>query len=253
MQTDCTPVCKNFNPNPLTVLIGQPPATFCVHEYQIKLLGTDSACGILTVYCMEFGDAHRCAEKSGGTDNSFPFSPEEHKTMSHKPISDENYLKLKKMENEFYRRGYNVVFPEKATAGVNRLEFKLVNVPTEKLQYAELYLLLTRPATTSQDILYGKMAYTGAGIFIADLNIPSGGDWVIRTMIKADGLELMKEGILTLPKNGGAKPATSNLLNSDTNGLTNAGGPLIIPKENPSDPLPNGIKSDAVLCSPNSL
>jgi nitrogen fixation protein FixH len=125
---------------------------------------------------------------------------------------DEQYNDLMEMSREFDRR-YDFVWSGKKQLGPNQWRFSLRDKQGNSISSAEVRLLVTREATTKQDIDLGALPYVDS-YYIAELDVPAAGTWLLNMNLLVKDLRVNRQFIMDLPATTAQKTDAEKLINA---------------------------------------
>lgn len=124
---------------------------------------------------------------------------------------DERYNDLQEMSREFDRR-YQFAFLGDTSEGVNRWRFSLQDQQGHPISGADIRLLVTREATTTQDIDLGALPYVD-GYYETEFNLPAGGTWLLNMNLYVKELQVARQFVVRIPV-GDDKSAEERAINA---------------------------------------
>ena len=112
---------------------------------------------------------------------------------------DANINELKLMSGEFDAQGFKLYFPEQLKLGTNRFSFILQDFRGEPVTDASLNLLVTREATTKDDIEAGQLIYKNSKYHSEPVVLDKPGAWILNVEVKLAKLTIIRKTHLTIP------------------------------------------------------
>lgn len=118
-----------------------------------------------------------------------PVELDNHYRQSYQYVN-ENINQLLEMSAAFDEQGYHIKLSTPPQIGDNRLAFQLLDKNNQAIDQASIDLLITRRATTRDDMNIGFLTYDN-GYYIADnVTFSSRGTWIFNLEIRLDGLQV---------------------------------------------------------------
>ncbi|MBC8259493.1 MAG: FixH family protein [SAR324 cluster bacterium] len=112
---------------------------------------------------------------------------------------DANINDLLRMSAQFDERGFKLQLPKQLKLGTNSLSFVLQDSNAEAVSGASLNLLITREATTKDDIVAGKLVFHDGKYHSEAIEILSPGIWILNVEITIADLRLIRKAYLAIP------------------------------------------------------
>jgi len=105
---------------------------------------------------------------------------------------NEHINELQSMSRTFDQKGYQVVFKSSPKLGKNTVEFSILNKDLLPVSNAQVDLLITRRATTKDDIRVGILNFESDVYKVRDIEISKPGPWIFNVQIQLDGLTVTR-------------------------------------------------------------
>ena len=112
---------------------------------------------------------------------------------------DANINELQIMSDEFDAQGLKLHFPEQLKLGANSFSFLLQDSSGEPVRDAALHLLVTREATTQDDIDAGLLVYRNGKYHAEPVELSQPGIWILNVEVKLAELSIIRKSHLTIP------------------------------------------------------
>jgi len=112
---------------------------------------------------------------------------------------DANINELQLMSAEFDAQGFKLHFPEQLKLGTNRFSFLLQDSHGKPVKDASLHLLVTREATTQDDIVAGALIYRNGKYHAESVELSQPGIWILNVEVKLAELTIIRETHLNIP------------------------------------------------------
>lgn len=112
---------------------------------------------------------------------------------------DANINQMLKMSEEFDSLGYQLEFPKKIQLGENQWIFTLKDKNGNSVSNAEIHFLVSREATTTEDMNLGQLNFKEGNFHSESVNIPNLGFWQLILHINIGDLKVTRKTLLEIP------------------------------------------------------
>ncbi|MGK0288940.1 MAG: hypothetical protein ACI86H_000361 [bacterium] len=120
-----------------------------------------------------------------------PVELDNHYRADYHKVGD-NINKILQMSQAFDKKGYSVKMLTLPKRGSNSLKFQILDKSGKSIQAKAVDLLVTRRATTKNDIVYGKLKFINGSYIAPNVKLALPGEWIFNLEVKIENLTVIR-------------------------------------------------------------